>query len=100
MIWRKITKATISKIINERTEILSQLLETQVKLTKCQAKNIVDDRLDKNTILRFIQSLRNYPKITVGSKNFFVTLYDRFQSTESTKIKYPSQEDTSYNNGK
>ena len=37
------------------------------------SKKYVDDELDKNTILRFNQTLRNYLKVSVGNDTYNLT---------------------------
>ena len=39
----------------------------------------VDDQLDKNTILRFDQTLQNYLKVSVGNDTYNLTKYDKIQ---------------------
>ena len=40
-------------------------------------KKDVDDELDKNTVLRFNQTLQNYLKVSVGNDTYNLTKYDR-----------------------
>ena len=52
-------------------------------------KKYIDDELDKNTIVRFNQTLSNYLKVTVGSDSYNLTkyekkLYNRFNRNESS----------------
>ena len=51
-------------------------------------KKHVDDELDKNTILRFNQTLQNYLKVSVGNDTYNLTKYDKIQITDTTIIKY------------
>ena len=53
-------------------------------------KKYIDDELDKNTILRFNQTLENYLKISVGSDTYILTKYDKLQIVDTTEIKYPN----------
>ena len=53
-------------------------------------KKYIDDELDKNTILRFIQTLQNYLKVSVGSDTYNPTKYDKIQILDTTEIKYPN----------
>ena len=39
-------------------------------------KKYIDDELDKNTIVRFNQTLQNYLKISVGNDTYNLTKYD------------------------
>ena len=50
-------------------------------------KNNVDGELDKNTILRFSQTLQNYLKVSVGSDTYNLTKYDKIQLTDTKIIK-------------
>ena len=52
-------------------------------------KKYIDDELDKNTVLRFNQTLQNFLKVSVGNNTYNLTKYDRIQITDTTKIKYP-----------
>ena len=53
-------------------------------------KKYLDDELDKNTILRFNQTLSNYLKVSVGNDTYNLTRYDKIQLTDTTIIKYPN----------
>ena len=53
-------------------------------------KNYVDDELDKNTILRFSQTLQNYFKVSVGNDIYNSTKYDKLQITDTTEFKFPN----------
>ena len=50
-------------------------------------KKYIDDQLDKNTILRFNQTLQNYLKVSVGNDTYKLTKYDKKQITDSTVIR-------------
>ena len=50
-------------------------------------KKYIDDELDKNTILRFTQTLQNYLKVSVGSDTYNLTKYDNIQLTDTTIMK-------------
>ena len=50
-------------------------------------KLYVDNELDKNTSLRFNQTLENYPKISVGNDTYNSTKYDKIQLTDTTHIR-------------
>ena len=52
-------------------------------------KKYIDDELDKNTIVRFNQTLQNYLKISVGNDTYNHTKFDKIQITDITGIKYP-----------
>ena len=53
-------------------------------------KKYVDDQLDNNTIVIFIQTLENYLKVSVGNDTYNLTKYDKLQITDTTEIKYPN----------
>ena len=53
-------------------------------------KKYIDDELDKNTIVRFNQTLQNYLKVSVGDHVHNLSKYDRIQITDTTIIKYPN----------
>ena len=50
----------------------------------------IDDELDKNTILRFNQTLQNYLKVSVGNDTYNLSKYDKIQLIEVTEIRYPN----------
>ena len=52
-------------------------------------KNYIDDELEKNTIVRFIKTLQNYLKVSVGSIIYNLTKYDKIQLTDTTIMKHP-----------
>ena len=53
-------------------------------------KKYIDDELDKNTILRFSQTLSNYLKVSVGNDTYNLTKYSKIQLADITIIKYPN----------
>ena len=53
-------------------------------------KKYVDDQLDKNTIVRFNQTLPNYLKVSVGNDCLDLTKYDKIPITDTTEIKHPN----------
>ena len=53
-------------------------------------ENYIDDELDKNTLLRFNQTLQNYLKVSVGSDTYKLTKYDKILITGTTEIKFPN----------
>ena len=53
-------------------------------------KKNVDDELYKNTIVRFSQTLRNYPKVSAGNDTYNLSRYDKIQLTDVTEIRYPN----------
>ena len=54
-------------------------------------KKYLDDELDKNTIVRFNQTLQNYLKVSVGNNTYNITKYDKIQLTDITVIKFPNK---------
>ena len=52
-------------------------------------KKYIDDELDKNTIVRFNQTLSNYLKISVGNDTSNLTKHDKIQLTDVTEIRAP-----------
>ena len=53
-------------------------------------KKYIDDELDKNTVLRFNQTLQNYLKVSVGNDTYNLTKYDKIQITDTTEMRYPN----------
>ena len=53
-------------------------------------KKYIDDELDKNTIVRFNQTLQNYLKVSVGSNIYALTKYDKKQLKDTTLMKHPN----------
>ena len=51
------------------------------------SKKYLDDELDKNTILRFNQTLEKYLKVSVGNDTYNLTKYKKIQLTYTTVIK-------------
>ena len=49
----------------------------------------IDDELDKNTIVRFNQTLSNYLKV-IGNDTYNLSKYNKIQLTDTTIIKYPN----------
>ena len=47
-------------------------------------KKYIDEQLDKNTIVRFNQTLANYLKVSVGKDTYNLNKYDKIQITDST----------------
>ena len=54
-------------------------------------KKCVDDKLDKNTILRFNQTLEKYLKVSVGKDTYNLTIHDEIRLGDITEIKYPNK---------
>ena len=53
-------------------------------------KKYIDDELDKNTIVRFNQTLQNYLKVSVCNDTYNLTNYDKIQITDTTEMRYPN----------
>ena len=53
-------------------------------------KKYIDDELDKNTILRFNQTLQNYLKISVRNDTYNLTKYNKIQLTDITTMNMKS----------
>ena len=51
-------------------------------------KKYIDDELDKDTIVRFNQTLQNYLRVSVGDNFYNLTKNDKIQITDTTIIKY------------
>ena len=56
-------------------------------------KKYIADEIDKNTVLRFNQTLQNYLKVTVGNDILNLTKYKKFSITDITEIKFPNSGD-------
>ena len=53
-------------------------------------KKYIDDQLDKNTFLRFNQTLQNYLKVSVGNDTYNLTKYNKIQLADTTIMKHPN----------
>ena len=53
-------------------------------------KKYIDDELDKNTVLRYNQTLQNYLKVSVGNDTYNLTKYDKIHITDTTEMRYPN----------
>ena len=53
-------------------------------------KNYVDDEIDKNTIVRFNQTLSNYLKVSVGNDTYNLTKYNKYYLTDITRMIAPN----------
>ena len=53
-------------------------------------KLYVDNELDKNTILRFNQTLENYLKMSVGNDTYNLTKYNKISISDITEIQFPN----------
>ena len=50
-------------------------------------KKYIDDQLDKNTIVRFNQTLQNYLKVSVANDEYNLTKFNKIQLTDITTMK-------------
>ena len=53
-------------------------------------KKYIDDELDKNTKIRFNQTLQNYLKISVGNDTYNLTKNNKISITDVTEIIFPN----------
>ena len=53
-------------------------------------KKYVDDELDKNTIVRFNQTLQNYLKVSIGNDIYHLTKYNKYYLTDITRMISPN----------
>ena len=53
-------------------------------------KKYIDDEIDKNSIVRFDQTLQNYLKVSVGNDTYNLSKYDKIQLIDVTEIRYPN----------
>ena len=63
-------------------------------VNKVTNKKYMDDELDKNTILRVNQTLKNYLKVSIGNETYNITKYDKISlkivtEMRSSNIGYP-----------
>ena len=56
--------------------------------TELSNKKYVDDELNKNTMVRFNQTLQSYLKVSVGNDIYNPTKYDEIQIIDTTEIKF------------
>ena len=55
--------------------------------SELSTKKYSDDQLDKNAIVRFIQILENYLKVSLGSDTYNFTKYNKIRFTVKTTMK-------------
>ena len=53
-------------------------------------KKYIDEEIDKNTIVRFNQTLTNYLKISVGNDIYHLTKYNKYYLTDITSMISPN----------
>ena len=71
--------------INSITFIKNPTDDNHVSNKKC-----IDDELNKNTVIRFNQTLENYLKVSVGNDTFNLTKYNKLSITDISEIKFPN----------
>ena len=62
-------------------------------------KKYIDDELDKNTILKFNQTLENYLKVSVGNDTYNLIIYKKNNYQIVQILKLQTVEDTYYKIG-
>ena len=62
-----------------------------VSVSEVSNKKYIDDELDKNTILKFNQTLENYLKVSLGNDTYNLTKYNKIQITDTTIIRHPNE---------
>ena len=76
---------------NKLTNIDSiQVNRDPISDNEVSIKKYVDNELDKNTLVRFIQTLTNYLKISVGNDTYNLTKYDKNYITDLTEMGAPN----------
>ena len=55
--------------------------------SELSTKKYIDDQLDRNTIVRFMETLENYLKVSVGSVTYNLTENNKIQLTDTTTMK-------------
>ena len=53
-------------------------------------KKYVDDEIDKNTLVRFNQTLTNYLKVSVGNNIYHLSKYNKYYLTDITRMIAPN----------
>ena len=51
-------------------------------------KKYIDDSIGEETLLRFLQTLENYLKVSVGNYTYNLIKYDEIQIIDTTIFKY------------
>ena len=60
--------------------------DNEVRNKKC-----IDDELDRNTIVRFIQLLENHLKVSVGDKFYYLEIYNKQEFINTSLINFSNQ---------
>ena len=77
-----------NKLINLDSVQVNRIPSSDNEVAK---KKYIDDELDKNTIVRFSQTLSNYLKVTVGNDTYNLAKYDKINITDTTIINFPNE---------
>ena len=76
---------------NKLTNIDSITINTNpTSDNEVSTKKYIDDELNKNTIVRFSQTLSNYLKVSVGSDSYHLTEYEKNYKTDLTEMRAPN----------
>ena len=75
---------------NKLTNLDSVSVNRNPNLDNEIKKKFVDDSIGEGRKVRFNQTLQNHLKVSVGNDTYSLTKYDRIQSTDTTKHKFPS----------
>ena len=67
-----------------------QVNRNPISDNELSTKKYIDDELEKNTIVRFNQTLQNYLKVSVGDTIYNLTKYNKIQIIDTTEIRYPN----------
>ena len=67
-----------------------QVNRNPISENELSTKKYIDDELEKNTIVRFNQTLQNYLKVSVVDTMYNLTKYDKIQIIDTTEIRYPN----------
>ena len=67
-----------------------QVNRNPISDNELSTKKYIDDELEKNTIVRFNQTLQNYLKVSVGNTIYKLTKYNKIQIIDITEIKFPN----------
>ena len=66
------------------------LIDILVQIKKVSIKKYVVDSIGEGTIVRFIQTLHNYLKVSVRNDTYNFTEYDKIKVTDTTIIEHPN----------
>ena len=84
------TDQDIDFYINNFTNLDSFTVNRNPRLDKeLTCKKYINDELDDITIVRFNQTLENYPEVSVGNDVYNLAKYDKIKIMDITEIKFP-----------